>query len=148
MLKTDIMVISGIVVIIILSMYITLLPEPQEISKASIYKVNITSIKIIDEFGSSIRSIKTNQIILVQTEIVNLQNVTQPFVYIVKVNDEGITYSISYNKSELAPNDRLSVATSWISPKPGEYTISVFLWEDTDGREVLSPKKSIKISVV
>ncbi len=85
---------------------------------------------------------------MIQTEIVNLQNYTQPFVYIVKVNDQyNVTYSISYNKSELVANDRVSVANSWIPPKSGEYIISIFLWSDTDGREVLAPKKSIKINV-
>lgn len=142
------MVMSGVAIIIIISVYTVSLPEPEEISKRAIQKVNITNIVINDEFGSTIRSIRTNQIILIQAEIVNLQNNTQPFVYIVKVNDlDGITYSISYNKSELAANDSLSVANSWIPPKSGEYTISVFLWGDTDGKEVLAPKKSIKISV-
>ena len=147
--KTDIMVIFGVAIIIIVSIYTMSLPEAkEELSKRSLQKVNITEIAVSDEFGFSARSIKVNQIILIQAEIVNLQNNTQPFVYIVKVNDQdNVTYSISYNKSELAPNDRVSVANSWIPTKSGNYTISIFLWSDTDGREVLAPKKSINVIV-
>ncbi|RMF28940.1 MAG: hypothetical protein D6752_06830 [Candidatus Nitrosothermus koennekii] len=84
---------------------------------------------------------------MIQTDIINLQNKTQPFVYIVKVEKEGVAYSISYNKGVLSANEKVSVANSWIPQEEGEYKITVFVWSDIDGREVLTKKKSMEVIV-
>jgi hypothetical protein len=141
------MVAIGISIIIISIYMLSVSDNDNHVNKASLNKVNITDIKLNNEFGIEIKSIKPNQIVLIQTDIINLQNKTQPFVYIVKVEKEGVANSISYNKGVLSANEKVSVANSWIPQEEGEYRITVFVWSDIDGREVLTKKKSIEVIV-
>ncbi len=148
--KIDMIVIGAVIVIIGFSIYTMLRTDSNDLKREiAIDKVNITSIRVLDEFGFSIKNIRVNQIVLFQVDITNLQNSTQPFICIIKVvgKDDGITYSLTFNKSQLSPNEKISVANSWIPQMVGEYTVYAFVWESLDG-EALSSKKSMDIVVM
>ena len=151
-------VIVGIAIIIGISIYSNLIAsdtldrddysKEEKIKAYNIDRVALSNLTITDEFGFEIRDIRTNMLIIFQSKVTNLQNHSQPYTYIIKVKDSNNTiYSLTFNKGMLKPNDRLTIATSWIPDKAGSYIVEVFVWSNIDGKEVLAPKKVFKISV-
>ncbi len=146
--KVYIVVISWIILTIGITLY-SFTIKPSDISnKIQLYKMNITNVEITDQFGSNIRTIKANDLILIHLDIVNLHNATKGLVIVKSKYNGNITYDISFNMIELEANEKIRIATSLIPKESGEYFIDIFVWNNIDGTEVLAPRRSIKISVM
>ncbi len=103
---------------------------------------------LIDAFGSPVSKVVVHEQVLVQSEITNMQDRKQPFVYIVQVrNSQGITILLSWMKSELFVHDTLKVTQSWTPEVPGKYEIEAFVWDNIEGQTVLSPARKISVEV-
>lgn len=142
------MVISWIILTIGITLY-SLTIKPSDISnKILLYKMNITNIEITDQFGSNIHTIKTNDLILIHLDIVNLDNATKGLVIVKSKYNGNITYDISFNMIELEAKEKIRIATSLTPKEDGEYFIDVFIWNNIDGTEVLAPRRTININVM
>lgn len=151
MRRIDIAIISVTILILGISIYTFINhDEARDLSIHTVSltpKVNITGITLINEFGSEINDVNVNSLVLFQIDITNLQSINQPFICIIKIKSPDGSVNLSYNKSELPSNESITVATSWMPEKVGVYDIDIFIWDDLNGREVLTHKKSLKIDV-
>ena len=77
--------------------------------------------------------------IQIQTDIVNQQDDSQLFAYIVQIRDEsGAPISISTITGSLAQGQTLTQTISWTPSEPGVYVAEIFLWDDLNNPDPLS----------
>lgn len=112
-------------------------------------QLSLLNPRIVDSGGTKITSVKINQKILVALDLVNVQNVEQPFVYILQIQtDGGITASMSNNTGAVPPKQTLSVSQEWIPSAPGKYTAQIFIWKSIEHPNALASPISLPIEVV
>jgi len=79
---------------------------------------------------NNVWNIKTNQQVQIAADITNNQDVKQPFVYIVQVqNSEGKVMLLTWMTGLLQPHQSMSPAQSWTPTEPGIYTAHIFNWQ-------------------
>lgn len=138
---------AAITIIAIASPQIELSNGPDD-SEDGMPAVSVSQPQLVDPFGRELTTVQVDERILIQSEIRNNQNYTQPYVYVVQVkNSEGITTSLSFARSLLFANDTSRAAQSWVPTEPGEYEIEVFVWDSVEGETVLSPIREISVMV-
>jgi len=104
--------------------------------------------EIVDQMGNIVSDVKLGQVIIIQDNVVNNQETTQKFAYIVLIKDrDGITVSLSWLTGELPPLSTFKAGQSWVPEQAGEYDIALFLWQSIDNPVILAPQKSITITV-
>ncbi|MFQ5970307.1 MAG: hypothetical protein ACE5J2_07435 [Nitrososphaerales archaeon] len=107
-----------------------------------------TRAEIVDQFGNPVNDVTLGQQIIIQDNVVNKQNKSQKFAYIVLIKDqEGITVSLSWITGEVPPSSTFEAGQSWIPTETGEYNIVIFLWQSIDNPVVLAPQKSLTVTV-
>jgi len=103
---------------------------------------------LVDQNGLQIEQVEVDQQALIQSGITNNQNIKQKFAYIVQVKDsDGVTISLSWVSGELPAKDAIIAAQSWIPEKTGRYEIEVFVWENIDNPVVMSPTRTLSVTV-
>ena len=104
--------------------------------------------EIVDQFGNPVTDVQLGQVIIVQDNVVNRQDTSQKFAYIVLIKDkDGITISLSWLTGELPPQVTFKAGQSWIPEVAGEYTIEIFVWQSFDNPVALAPPKTVTITV-
>ena len=77
--------------------------------------------------------------IQIQTDIVNQQDDSQIFAYIVQIKyEDGTPISISTITGSLAQGQTLTQSISWTPDEPGTYVAEIFIWDDLDSANPLS----------
>ena len=77
--------------------------------------------------------------IQIQTDIVNQQDGSQIFAYIVQIKyEDGTPISISTITGSLAQGQTLTQSISWTPDEPGTYVAEIFIWDDLDNANPLS----------
>ena len=77
--------------------------------------------------------------IQIQTDIVNQQDDSQIFAYIVQIKyEDGTPVSISTITGSLAQGQTLTQSISWTPDEPGTYVAEIFIWDDLDSANPLS----------
>ena len=83
--------------------------------------------------------ITTGSEIQIQTDIVNQQDGSQIFAYIVQIKyEDGTPLSISTITGSLAQGQTLTQSISWTPDEPGTYVAEIFIWDDLDSPNPLS----------
>ena len=83
--------------------------------------------------------ITTGSEIQIQTDIVNQQDGSQIFAYIVQIKyEDGTPISISTITGSLAQGQTLTQSISWTPDEPGTYVAEIFIWDDLDNANPLS----------
>ena len=83
--------------------------------------------------------ITTGSEIQIQTDIVNQQDGSQIFAYIVQIKyEDGTPISISTITGSLAQGQTLTQSISWTPDEPGTYVAEIFIWDDLDSPNPLS----------
>ena len=83
--------------------------------------------------------ITTGSEIQIQTDIVNQQDGSQIFAYIVQIRyEDGTPISISTITGSLGQGQTLTQSISWTPSEPGVYVAEIFLWDDLDSANPLS----------
>ncbi|WP_420545122.1 hypothetical protein [Nitrosopumilus sp.] len=110
---------------------------------------SIENPRLENAFGAPIAdTVNVYQQILISSDVKNLQNESQTFVYIVQIKDKSeMTVSVGWVSGALAPNQKFSTSLSWIPEKEGEYVAEVFVWEELLEHNALSNFKTLKINV-
>ena len=81
----------------------------------------------------------TGSEIQIQTDIVNQQDGSQIFAYIVQIKyEDGTPISISTITGSLAQGQTLTQSISWTPDEPGTYVAEIFIWDDLDNANPLS----------
>jgi len=104
--------------------------------------------EIVDQLGNPVTDVQPGQVIIIQDNVVNKQNTSQEFAYIVLIKDhDGITVSLSWITGEVPPSSTFKASQSWIPEETGEYNVVIFLWQSINNPVVLAPQKTATISV-
>ena len=83
--------------------------------------------------------ITTGSEIQIQTDIVNQQDGSQIFAYIVQIKyEDGTPISISTITGSLAQGQTLTQSISWTPDEPGTYVAEIFIWDDLNSPNPLS----------
>lgn len=97
---------------------------------------------------SSENAIKIAESIEIASEIRNLKDMRQEFVYVLQVTErEGVTAFLSMAESELGAKESVEVKRIWMPKSSGNYQIQLFLWKEIENPVVLSPMRSLEVSV-
>ena len=110
-------------------------------------RASVEEPQLVDQLGLPIDDIDIGTQVLVQSEITSNQDRIQEFVYVVRVEEEGVTTSLSWVSGQLPAKDSIIVAQSWIPEKSGRYEIEVFVWESMLDPVPLSPIKTLSVTV-
>lgn len=92
--------------------------------------------------------IRVDQQIKLVTDLENQQNHTQPFAYLVLIqNKQNQAVSLSWLSGNLTSSQKITSDVAWLPFKEGLYTATVFVWESIDNPTALSPPLSLEIKV-
>ncbi len=99
---------------------------------AETYKINNSALRIVDNFGNPLTSVKVNQPLQITSDLTSLQNIDQPFAFDVKIFKDGMMISHSWITGTLTAYQSLSVAQSWTPPTSGTYTAQISILASSD----------------
>jgi len=92
---------------------------------------------------------KVGKQVQITTDVTNGQDRTQPFAYIVQIqNEDGIVESLSWITGTLDAGQSLNPSQSWIPTTPGTYTAQIFVWASVNNPDALSLPLTMKIIVL
>jgi hypothetical protein len=93
-------------------------------------------------------TIVVDQQIRVVSDLENQQNRTQPFAYLVQIqNSQNKIESLSWLAGNLTSFQKFSPDVTWIPFEEGMYTATAFVWESVYNPTALSPPINIEIIV-
>ncbi len=111
-------------------------------------RVGVSNLGTVDALGNSLASVSVNQQVQIQASLVNNQDRSQSFAYLVQIqNANGVTIALSWLNGELSTSQSLNTAQSWIPTSSGLYTAQVFVWEGISNPTALAPSAEISITV-
>ena len=91
---------------------------------------------------------KVNKQIQITSDVTNGQDRTQPFAYLVQIqNQDGVVVSLSWLSGSLGPGQSLNPSQSWTPVLPGTYTAQIFVWAGINNPDALSLPLNIGITV-
>ncbi|QUC64888.1 hypothetical protein NsoK4_00975 [Nitrosopumilus sp. K4] len=115
---------------------------------APLERVPIGNARIVDSFGNNISQVKIDQQIQIASDIANNNVVSQPFTYLVQIQDSNNSVvSLSWITGSLETGQTFSPAVSWIPTSSGKYTATVFVWNSLTKPTALSPPVEFSINV-
>ncbi|WP_297442286.1 hypothetical protein [Nitrosopumilus sp.] len=104
--------------------------------------------RIVDSFGNDVSLIKVDNQIQISASILNNNVGTQPFTYLVQIQDSSDSVnSLSWISGTMSKGQLLSPSVSWIPDTPGSYTATIFVWSSLDNPLPLSPTVNFEIIV-
>ena len=108
----------------------------------------VSNARVVDSLGNSLTSVSVDQQVQITADVINGQDRTQKFAYLVQIQDaNGVTVSLSWIVGTLNPGQSLSPSQSWTPDAPGAYTATVFVWESVDNPTALSPPGTVNVNV-
>ncbi|MFQ5475641.1 MAG: hypothetical protein ACE5DT_01250 [Nitrosopumilus sp.] len=112
-------------------------------------RAEINDPRLENAFGAPIvDNVNVNQQIQISIDIVNHQDKSQNFVYLVQIKDKtGYVISLGWISGQLTPNQKLSPSLSWTSEKSGEFTAEIFVWEGLKNHNALTEYTTLQIHV-
>ncbi len=113
----------------------------------SLERVSVNSPRLVNPFGESVSNhVNINQNVQIAADIVNNQDVAQPFVYIVQVkNSNNVILAISWISGSLEPKQSFSPALSWTPQTTDTYKAEIFVWKSIADPEALARQSTINI---
>lgn len=112
-------------------------------------RATISNPRLENFFGSQIvDNVNVNQQIQISSDITNLQEKSQTFVYLVQIKNKiGFVVSLGWISGQLTPDQKLSPSLSWTPDKEGEFTAEIFVWEGLINHSALSEPTTVQINV-
>ena len=108
----------------------------------------VSNARVVDSFGNALTSVSVDQQVQITADLVNGQDRTQEFAYLVQIQDSnGVTVSLAWITGQLNTGQSLAPAQSWTPEAAGSYTATVFVWESLDNPTALSPPDTVTINV-
>ena len=102
----------------------------QAFALSDLERVQVDGPKFTNIFGHHQEEIEMDQQVQIISDIKNMQNKPQDFVYIVQIRDEsGFVIAFNTFSAQLAANQQMVPGVSWTPTEGGQYTIDVYIWE-------------------
>lgn len=115
---------------------------------SQLQRVQIDKPRLVNSLGDPLSVVNVDQQIHVSAGLENKQQKNQPFVYLVQIKDQnGLIVSLSWLSGALSSGQSLDVSQSWLAQSSGTYTAEIFVWQDIDNTNPLSPPQSITFVV-
>ena len=120
-----------------------------EVRQLSKEKVMVEGIKFEDANGKLIELAKVGEKIFIKTEIENMLQANQDYVYAVQVKDSNqVTVLLAWKNSSVAPLARSTPAAAWTPESEGTYNVEIFVWSSMIDPEPLSTQVGETILVI
>ena len=119
------------------------LPKPYSISDEldiiaeSSFESNIPALRriviekpaITDSTGIILDKLRINNQMQVTSQVVNIQDFGQNFIYLMQItNEKGTVVSLSWLQGRFDANQGLELSQSWLPTEAGEYKVETFVW--------------------
>jgi hypothetical protein len=93
-------------------------------------------------------NVNVNQQIQISADIINNQEKSQNFVYLVQIkNENDFIVSLGWISGQLTPNQKFNTSLSWIPNDSGEFVAEIFVWEGLVNHSALTNYSKIDIFV-
>ncbi|MDE1813835.1 MAG: hypothetical protein KGH87_00875 [Thaumarchaeota archaeon] len=103
-------------------------------------RVPASGIQITDNKGNEQKTILTDKQIQIGSNLTNVTIRNQTFAYVVQIQDkDGTIESLSWISGLLIPSQTFSPSISWTPSRAGDYTVNVFVWQNINNPNSLSP---------
>ncbi|MFQ5497491.1 MAG: hypothetical protein ACE5DU_06355 [Nitrosopumilus sp.] len=112
-------------------------------------RVTIIDPRLENAFGIPIvDKVNVNQQIQISADIINHQEKSQNFVYLVQIKDEdGFIVSLGWISGQLTPDQKLNPSLSWTPNDSGEFIAEIFVWEGLKNHIALTEYTMLEMSV-
>jgi len=112
-------------------------------------RVSIVEPKLVNAFGFALgNNINVDHQIQISADIINNQEKSQTFIYLVQIkNEENFVVSVGWISGQLTPYQKFNPSLSWTPSQPGEFTAEIFVWEGLRNHNALSEYTMLQISV-
>jgi len=112
-------------------------------------RVTIVEPKLVNAFGISLgNNVNVDQQIQISADIINNQEKSQTFIYLVQIkNEENFVVSVGWISGQLTPYQKFNPSLSWTPSQSGEFTAEIFVWEGLRNHNALSEYTMLQISV-
>ncbi len=131
---------------IILTLTISFTPA---FSLTELERATISDPRLVSAFGSSIgNNVNVDQQFQISADIINQQEKSQKFVYLVQIKDDTNTViSLGWISGQLTPDQKLNPSLSWTPTTAGEFVAEIFVWEGLVNHGALTKQVSVQINV-
>lgn len=104
---------------------------------------------LIDASEDRVIEASKGQQVIIEREITNAGDATQPFIYILQVkNSDGITVVLSWIDEELPPKGSVRMSQTWMPDVSDQHMVELFVWESMENPKILAPMRTVTINVV
>jgi predicted secreted protein with PEFG-CTERM motif len=112
--------------------------------------MTLSNPRITDQFGNTTNGpVNAGKQIQVVANLTNNQLTSQPFTYLVQINDQnGVTVSLSWISGTLTGHSSLNPAQSWTPTSSGTYTAQIFVFQSINNPVELSPPLAVSTKVM
>ena len=113
-------------------------------------RATINDPRLENAFGAPVvNNVNVNQQIQISVDIINHQEKSQNFVYLVQIKDKtGIVVSLGWISGQLTPDQKLSPSLSWTPDKSSEFTAEIFAWDGLKNHSALTEYTTLQINVI
>lgn len=103
-------------------------------------RVSIVDPKLVNAFRISLgNNVNVDQQIQISADIINNQEKSQTFIYLVQIkNEESFVVSVGWISGQLTPYQKFNPSLSWTPSQPVEFTAEIFVWEGLRNHNALS----------
>jgi len=93
-------------------------------------RASIIDPRLVNAFGSPIgNSINVDQQIQISADVINNQEKSQNFAYLVQIkNENDWVVFFGWVVGELNPHQKFNPSLSWVPKESGEFTAEIFVW--------------------
>ncbi len=93
-------------------------------------------------------NVNVDQQVQISVDIINNQEKSQNFVYLVQIKDKtGFVVSLGWISGQLTPDQKLSPSLSWTPNQSGVFTAEVFVWGGLINHSPLAEYTTLQINV-
>lgn len=111
-------------------------------------KIATEDIAIVDSDDDAIEFAMEDNPVQISADVINLENKSQSFTYIVQIIDSNqVPVSISWLSGMVNDDQTFDVSLSWTPENPGLYTAEIYVWESMITRTALSEPDTVAIVV-
>ncbi|MDH3489692.1 MAG: hypothetical protein OEL56_04510 [Nitrosopumilus sp.] len=113
-------------------------------------RASILDPKLVNAFGSPIgNSINVDQQIQISAYVINNQEESQNFAYLVQIkNENDMVVFFGWVVGELDPQQKFNPSLSWVPKESGEFIAEIFVWEGFPvNHKALTEYITLKINV-
>lgn len=104
--------------------------------------------RVTDAAGMPVLRVAPGETVLITSDITASPAADQPYVHIVRVDDSrGVTQSVTWSPGTVFAGGGGVLSAAWTPTGPGEYEVTVLVWESVELPVALAPKSTVRVAV-